>query len=154
MTEVAFADLESFVGRSLGTSGWLEVDQERIDAFAEATGDDQWIHVDQARAADSPFGTTIAHGYLTLSLIPLLMRQVWSVSGTRMAINYGLNRCRFPSPLPSGGSVRASATVAEVTLEKDGSKRVLLDITLEREGGDKPVCVAQTVSRQYPEPAS
>lgn len=154
MTDVNFADLERMVGRQLGTSSWLRVDQERINAFAVATGDDQWIHVDESRAQASPFGTTIAHGYLTLSLIPVLMREVWSVTGTRMAVNYGLNRCRFPSPLPAGASVRATATVSEVSLEKDGSKSVVLEVTLEREGEKKPVCVVQTLSRQYPDEES
>ncbi|MEX2375687.1 MAG: MaoC family dehydratase [Dehalococcoidia bacterium] len=150
MREVAFEELDGIIGEQLGWSDWVTVDQDRINAFADATGDHQWIHVDVERARDSALGTTIAHGYLTVSLLPLLVRQVWSVSGLRMMLNYGLNRCRFPSPLPAGSRVRAGATLADVQVESDGSKRVLLDVTVEREGSDKPVCVAQTVGRYYP----
>ena len=150
MREVAFDELDDTVGEQLGWSDWVTVDQDRINAFADATGDHQWIHVDVERARDSAFGTTIAHGYLTVSLIPMLMQQVWSVTGLESRLNYGLNRCRFPSPVPAGSRVRAGATLAEVQVEADGSKRILLDVTVEREGGAKPVCVAQTVVRYYP----
>lgn len=151
MIEVHFDEFDGMVGTHLGWSDWVTVDQDRINAFAEATGDFQWIHVDLERAQKSPMGTTIAHGYLTVSLIPMLARQAWTPTGIRMVLNYGLNRCRFPSPVPAGSKVRAGIAFAEVQAEPDGSKRLMIDVTIEREGGEKPVCVAQTVARYFPE---
>ena len=134
-------------GEELGTSGWHEVDQARIDAFADATGDHQWIHVDRERAATGPFGTTIAHGFLTLSLLSMLMGEVVRVDA-RMAVNYGLNRLRFPAPVPAGSRVRARVAVREAS-PVEGGVQVVYDAHVEREGGDKPVCVAETVTRYY-----
>src|SRR4051794_128349 len=141
-------DLKAAVGEQLGHSDWLEVDQKRIDLFAEATGDHQWIHVDPEKAAAGPFGTTIAHGYLTLSLLPALVPQVMRVEGMKMGVNYGSNKVRFPAPVPVGSRVRATAVVKEVT-EAGGGVQVTAAVTVEREGGDKPVCVAESVSRFY-----
>jgi acyl dehydratase len=141
-------ELRSAVGEQLGTSDWLEIDQKRIDMFAEATGDHQWIHVDPEKAAAGPFGTTIAHGYLTLSLLPALVPQLMRVEGVRMGINYGSNRVRFPSPVPVGSRVRATAKIAEVT-EVAGGVQLTTAVTVEREGGEKPVCIAEAVSRFY-----
>ncbi|MCF8588650.1 MaoC family dehydratase [Gordonia liuliyuniae] len=139
------AELEAAVGTHLGYSDWLQIDQERIDRFAEATGDHQWIHVDPERASAGPFGSTIAHGYLTLSLIPMLVGQVYKVAGTTMGVNYGSNKVRFPSPLPVGSRVRAGVELVSVT-ETGAGLQVVNRVTVEREGSDKPVCVAETVS--------
>jgi acyl dehydratase len=139
-----FTDL---VGQELGPTEWFEVSQERIDEFASATNDPQWIHVDPDRAAEGPFGTTIAHGFLTLSLCVPLMSQTLSLSGYRMGINYGVNRVRFPAPLPSGSRIRARFSVQSVEEVAGGEQGVVL-ATVEREGGDKPVCVAELVVRQ------
>jgi acyl dehydratase len=144
------ATLAAAAGEHLGYSDWTTVDQARIDAFAGATGDDQWIHVDPARAAAGPFGTTIAHGFLTLSLIPALSWQVYKIEGVRMGINYGLDRVRFPAPLVSGSRVRAGVTLLSVTPAAGDALQIAAEVTLEREGGEKPVCVAQTLSRVYP----
>jgi acyl dehydratase len=134
-------------GDVFGPSSWLEVPQERIDAFAEATDDHQWIHVDPERAAAGPFGTTIAHGYLTLSLLPAASYEVIPREG-RMSINYGLNRVRFPAPVPVGSRVRATFEVGSVD-DVDGGVQVTMTATVEREGGQKPVCVAELVFRYY-----
>ncbi|MFI1800474.1 MaoC family dehydratase [Streptomyces sp. NPDC020379] len=139
-------ELRAAVGEELGPSDWLEVDQKRIDLFAAATGDHQWIHVDPERAAAGPFGTTIAHGYLTLSLLPSLVPLLMRVSPMRMGINYGLNKVRFPAPVPVGSRLRARAVITEVT-EVEGGVQLTTAVTVEREGGGKPVCVAESVSR-------
>ncbi len=137
------------VGDAFGPSSWVEVTQERIDGFAEATGDHQWIHVDPDRAKDGPFGTTIAHGYLTLSLLPAMSFEVVSRDpDAKMGINYGVNRVRFPSPVPVGSRVRATFRVDEVDTA-DWGAQVTMTATVEREGGEKPVCVAEIVSRHY-----
>lgn len=141
-------ELRAAVGEQLGHSDWLEVDQKRIDLFAEATGDHQWIHVDPEQAAKGPFGTTIAHGYLTLSLLPVLVPQILSVQNVTMGVNYGANKVRFPAPVPSGSRVRATAVLKEIT-EAGGGVQVTAVVTVEREGGEKPVCVAESVSRYY-----
>jgi acyl dehydratase len=141
-------ELKAAVGEQLGYSDWLEIDQKRIDLFADATGDHQWIHVDPEKAATGPFGTTIAHGYLTLSLLPALVPQVMRVEGMKMGVNYGTNKVRFPSPVPVGSRLRATAVLKEVT-EAGGGVQVTAAVTVEREGGDKPVCVAESVSRYY-----
>ncbi|MFB7633354.1 MaoC family dehydratase [Streptomyces sp. NPDC056149] len=139
-------ELRAAVGEELGPSDWLEIDQRRIDLFADATGDHQWIHVDQEKAAAGPFGTTIAHGYLTLSLLPVLVPQLLRVDNVKMGINYGTNKVRFPAPVPVGSRLRARATVAEVA-EVTGGVQLTTVVTVEREGGEKPVCVAESVSR-------
>ena len=139
----AFTEL---IGRELGPTEWFVVDQARIDEFARATDDPQWIHVDPVRAAEGPFGTTIAHGYLTLSLCVPLMSQTLNLTGYRMGINYGVNRVRFPAPLPSGSRIRGRFTVQSVDEVEGGEQGVVL-ATIEREGGDKPVCVAELVTR-------
>jgi acyl dehydratase len=141
-------DLKAAVGEELGYTDWLEVDQKRIDLFAEATGDHQWIHVDPEKAATGPFGTTIAHGYLTLSLLPLFGPQLIKVEGVKMGVNYGTNKVRFPAPVPVGSRVRASFEVGSVD-EFDGGAQVTMTATVEREGGEKPVCVAEVVFRYY-----
>jgi acyl dehydratase len=141
--------LREAAGTDLGHSGWVLVDQARVNEFADATGDHQWIHVDPERAAQGPFGGTIAHGYLTLSLVVPLMSDLLRVEGVRMGINYGLNRVRFPAPLPVGSRVRAHGEVLSVE-EVTGGVQVTSRVTVEREGGDKPVCVAETVVRLYP----
>jgi len=141
-----FSDL---VGQELGPTGWIEVTQERIDAFADATDDHQWIHVDPERAAAGPFGTTIAHGYLTLSLCaPLLADALAGVGGDAMSINYGTNKVRFIAPVPAGSRIRARVTVASVE-EVPGGEQAVLHTEIERDGGDKPVCVADVVIRRY-----
>ena len=134
------------VGQQLGPSGWVEITQDRIDAFAAATGDHQWIHVDAERAAAGPFGTTIAHGYLTLSLLPSFAYEVLPLDEARLTINYGLNRVRFPAPVPVGSRVRGRFRVTDVS-EVDGGYQVAVEATGEREGSDKPVCVAETIYR-------
>ena len=147
---VAIADLPSLAGQPLGESDWVEVTQQMIDLFAEATGDHQWIHVDRERAAAGPFGTTIAHGYLTLSLIPRLAAEAYSLTGVGMGINYGLDRCRFPAPVPSGSRVRAEVLLADVKPLDGGAYQLSTTVTVAIQGGGKPACVAQTLSRVYP----
>ncbi|WP_406370536.1 MaoC family dehydratase [Streptomyces sp. NBC_00647] len=141
-------ELRGAVGEQLGYTDWVEIEQKRIDLFAEATGDHQWIHVDPEKAAAGPFGTTIAHGYLTLSLLPLFGPQLINVEGVRMGVNYGTNKVRFPSPVPVGSRLRATATITGVD-DVPGGVQVSVAFTVEREGGDKPVCVAESVSRYY-----
>ncbi len=141
-------ELQSMVGRHLGYSDELVVDQERIDRFADATGDHQWIHVDPERAAAGPFGKTIAHGYLTLSLIPVLLSQVLRVEGVALGVNYGCNKVRFPAPVPVGSALRLGATLASVEDVANGVQ-VVVDVVLEVRGADKPSCAAQVVYRYY-----
>ena len=150
MTVVDLAHLGGLVGQEVATSDWLVITQDRIDAFAEATSDHQWIHVDSGRArAETPFGATIAHGFLTLSLLSALMRAAVTVDGPRMTLNYGLNRVRFVSPVPSGSRIRAR--VALDTVEDRGdSIQATWGVTIEREGGDKPAVVAEWIVRYYP----
>ena len=136
------------VGDEFGPSSWIVVDQERIDAFADATGDQQWIHVDPERAAQGPFGQTIGHGYLTLSLVPVMSYEVLPHDDGGMGINYGLNKVRFPAPVPSGSKVRGTFRV-ESRDESDWGSQTTYTVTIEREGGDKPVCVAEVVFRHY-----
>jgi acyl dehydratase len=135
-------------GEVLGTSEWHEVTQTDIDAFADATGDHQWIHVDPERAKDTPFGGTIAHGYYTLSLAPMLTDEIFAMDGFAFAVNYGLNRVRFPAPVPVNSKVRATAKVAKLE-EVPGGAQMTLELTFEREGGEKPVCVAESLVRVY-----
>ncbi len=138
--------LPAAVGTELGVSDWHTVTQEQIDAFAQATGDHQWIHVDAERAAGGPFGTTVAHGFLTLSLTPMLLREVYTVDGLRMAINYGANRVRFPAPLRSGAAVRARARL-ESAEQVSGGVQVVTHVEVEVQGSEKPCCVADLVTR-------
>jgi acyl dehydratase len=143
-TFTTYDELSAAVGEDLGTSEWLEITQERVDAFADATGDHQWIHVDVDRAAEGPFGGTIAHGYLTLSLVPYLGSQVWSLETPGARLNYGVNKVRFPAPVKVGSRVRARVSLGEVT-DVPAGKQLRVDYVIEVEGEDKPGCVAQTV---------
>jgi acyl dehydratase len=138
------AALPGLTGELLGTSDWLEIDQERVDRFADATGDHQWIHVDVERAAAGPFGGTIAHGYLTLSLLPYLGAQVFSLETPGAKLNYGVNKVRFPSPLRVGSRIRSHVTMGEVT-DLPAGTQLTLRHTIEIEGQAKPACVAETV---------
>ena len=148
-TTTTMAEVASLRGSELGSSDWHEITQEHVDLFAEATGDHQWIHVDVERAtAESPFGGPIAHGYLTLSLLAPLSAQVLVVSDTVMGVNYGLNKVRFPAPVPVGSRVRLSASLKDVE-EVAGGLQLTLSAVIEREGGDKPVCIAEPVYRYY-----
>ena len=141
-------ELKKLAGSDLGTSEWIEVTQERINTFADATGDHQWIHVDPEKAAAGPFGTTIAHGYLTLSLLPLFGPQLITVENVKMGVNYGTNKVRFPAPVPFGSRLRATATINDVA-DVSGGVQATVGFSVEREGGEKPVCVAESVSRYY-----
>jgi len=142
------AELQPLVGESIGVSDWIEVTQERIQLFADATGDHQWIHLDRERAKTGPFGTTIAHGFLTLSLLAEMSAKAFSVRDTRMGVNYGLNKVRFPAPVPSGSRLRGHfKLLAYQPLE--GGAQLTIEVTMEREGFDKPVCVAESVGRRY-----
>ncbi len=142
-------ELAKAVGQQLGHSDWLEITQERIDRFAEATGDHQWIHVDPERARQGPFGTTIAHGYLTQSLVNLFLPQIVEVRGISMGVNYGADRLRFPAPVPVGSRIRGSAELLEVE-EIKGTVQAKIRVTVEIEGSDRPACVIDTISRYYP----
>ena len=142
------SDMPAEIGREFATSDWITVDQDRIDRFADATGDHQWIHVDRERAAGGPFGTTIAHGFLTLSLLPLLMAGAYAVDDTKMGLNYGLNRVRFPNPVRAGSRVRGRCKLLEYE-PIEGGAQLTVEVTMEIEGADKPACVAQTVSRRF-----
>jgi acyl dehydratase len=135
-------------GDVYGPSSWIEITQAKIDGFADATDDHQWIHVDPERAKEGPFGSTIAHGYLTLSLLPVASYEVVPRQGGSMSINYGLNRVRFPAPVPVGSRVRATFEVVGVD-EEDWGGQATMKATIERDGGDKPVCVAEIVFRYY-----
>jgi acyl dehydratase len=139
------AELAGRVGVESISDSWFTIDQRRIDTFAEVTGDHQWIHVDATRANDGPFGSTVAHGYLTLSLLPALTAGLIDVRGGTMTVNYGLNRVRFVSPVPSGSRVRARSTIVNVD-EDDAGVRVTTHVTIDREGSDRPALVAETVT--------
>ncbi|MHB8532247.1 MAG: MaoC family dehydratase [Solirubrobacteraceae bacterium] len=141
-------EVTAHVGRELGVSDWHLVTQELIDEFARVTGDDQWIHIDVERAGQSPFGGTIAHGYYTLSLAPRFSYDMFKFEGFAFGVNYGLNRVRFPAPMPVGDRVRMRATLAAVD-EIPGGAQLTTELTFEREGGEKPVCVAESLSRVY-----
>ena len=150
MREIATLDeLKSLVGQEIAVSDWVQISQERVNQFAEATGDYQWIHLDVERCErESPFGGPIAHGYLTLSLLPMLMQNSVRMTDVRMGVNYGLNKVRFPAPVPVGSKVRSRTTVLSVE-DIEGGAQVTWLVTVEREGGDKPVCVAESISRRY-----
>ncbi len=144
------AELVEAVGTELGASEWLVLEQDRIDGFAEATGDHQWIHVDEVRAKDGPFGSTIAHGFLTLSLLPMLTAQIYRVDGVRMGINYGLNRVRFINPVRVGSAVRAVMTlVALDELPDVGAVQLTGNVVVQIRGAEKPAAVAETLTRFY-----
>ena len=149
----SIAELQDLIGQEVAVSEWVLVDQDRINRFADATGDHQWIHLDAAQAAAGPFGTTIAHGFLTLSLLPLLTQQAIAIHNTKMGVNYGLNKVRFPSPVPVNSRLRARFVLVSIeplppVAGNDGAQLVW-QVTIEREGSDKPVCVAESVSRRY-----
>ncbi|MFN3232451.1 MAG: MaoC family dehydratase [Alphaproteobacteria bacterium] len=153
MTKVTthFDDVDSLAGQKIGTSDWQEIDQERINTFAEATGDFQWIHVDPKKAAtDMAGGTTIAHGYLTLSLLPTLMQQIMKVEGVGHGINYGSNKVRFTNQVPTGSRVRAHQTLKAVKRRPDGSKQLTYEVEIEIEGQERPALVAETLGLIYP----
>ena len=141
-------DLRTAVGTTVGSSDWLTIEQGQIDGFADATLDHQWIHVDVGRAEGGPFGTTIAHGFLTLSLLPALIAQVYRVDGVRMGINYGLNRVRFTSPVPVGSKVRGTIELVEVG-DVAGGVQLVNKVTVEIEGSERPALVAEWLTRQY-----
>ena len=148
MKTLALHELPQWVGQPLGQSDWLKIDQARIDRFADATGDHQWIHVDPQRAAQGPFGATVAHGYLTLSLLSALMDSIWQVSDVRFGLNYGLNRVRFIAPVPVGSRVRLHLKLASTTpLPADAGAQVVLEATFEIEAHAKPACIAEVVLR-------
>ncbi|MBX3627776.1 MAG: MaoC family dehydratase [Rhizobacter sp.] len=142
------SDLQPLVGQELGVSEWMTITQEQINKFAEATGDHQWIHIDPERAKSGPFGTTIAHGFLTLSLLPEMTAKAFRVTETRMGVNYGLNKVRFPSPVPAGSKVRGRFKLIEY-IPLEGGAQMTVECTMEREGSDKPVCVAESLARRY-----
>jgi acyl dehydratase len=149
ITTIAVGQLEERVGQEIGVGDWVELTQERIDQFAEAIEDRQWIHVDAARAeAESPFKTTIAHGFLTLSLVSVMLRNAITITGVRMSVNYGLNRVRFTAPVPAGSRVRGRFTLAAVE-ESGDSMQAAWAVTIEREGEQKPACVAEWLVRYY-----
>lgn len=141
-------ELADHVGQPIGVGEWVTIDQPRIDRFAEVTDDPQWIHIDPVRAAEGPFGATIAHGFLTLSLVPSLCASVFRVDDTVMGVNYGLNRVRFPAPVPVGSRVRANCKLLSYAPLENGAQ-MTIEATVEREGSAKPVCVAELVSRRY-----
>ena len=145
------AELERAVGRHLGYSDWLEVTQERIDQFANATGDHQWIHVDPERSRQGPFGACIAHGYLTMSLVNLFLPQIVEVRGISMGVNYGADRLRFPAPVVVGSRIRGGGELIGVE-EVKGGVQATIRVTVEIEGRDRPACVVDTISRYFPEP--
>jgi acyl dehydratase len=143
-------ELKHAVGKELGVSDWLEITQQRIDQFAEATGDHQWIHVDPERAARGPFGRTIAHGYLTQSLVNHFLPQIVEVRGISMGVNYGADRLRFPAPVPVGSRVRGRAELLAAEDTKDGAVQATIRVSVEIEGEERPGCVIDTISRYYP----
>ena len=148
-TTLTISEIEGSSERELGVSDWHTVTQEHVNQFAEATGDHQWIHVDPERAVEeSPFGGPIAHGYLTLSLLPMLVPQIIEMTGFRLTVNYGTEKVRFPSPVPVGSRIRAGATLDSAT-PIEGGAQILITVTVEIEGGSKPAMVATSVSRRY-----
>ncbi|OGQ55817.1 MAG: dehydratase [Deltaproteobacteria bacterium RIFCSPLOWO2_02_FULL_53_8] len=150
MREIAsLAELKELVGQEVAVSDWVDITQERVNLFADATGDHQWIHIDVERSRkESPFGGTVAHGFLTLSLLPMLMETSLVMSDVKMGVNYGLNKVRFPAPVPVGSRLRGRMTLLSVE-DIPGGAQVTWQVTMEREGSDKPVCVAESISRRY-----
>ena len=148
--EVPVAELPSWVGKEIGPGEWHEITQERVNTFADATGDYQWIHVDVEKAKDGPFGGTIAHGYLTLSLVPMLNWELWTYTGIAMGVNYGSDKVRFLTPVKVGSRVRIRTTVLAADLRPDGSYLVKNQVTVEVEGSEKPALIAETLSLAGP----
>ncbi|MES2511927.1 MAG: MaoC family dehydratase [Pseudomonadota bacterium] len=144
------ADLAACVGQEVAVSDWTTISQSQVNQFADATHDHQWIHVDPEKAKAGPFGTPIAHGFLTLSLLPFFMESSFEVTKSRMGVNYGLNKVRFTSPVPVGSRLRARMTLLAATPIDNGGIQFTWNMTVEREGGDKPVCVAESLARFYP----
>lgn len=145
----SLSELKTLIGQEVAVSDWVEITQERVNQFAEATGDLQWIHTDVERSRkESPFGGTVAHGFLTLSLLPMLMADAVSMPDVKMGVNYGLNKVRFPAPVPVGSRLRARMTLQAVE-DIPGGAQTTWVVTIEREGSDKPVCVAESISRRY-----
>lgn len=145
----SYSEVAACIGQEVAVTDWMEVTQAQINLFAEATGDHQWIHIDVERAAKGPFGSTIAHGYLTLSLLPRLMQSAFKVEGAKMGVNYGLNRVRFPSPVPAGSRLRGRIKLLGCDPLPPDGVQLTWEVTVEREGSDKPVCVAESLSRSY-----
>lgn len=142
-------ELRSLAGQEIAVTDWFTVNQERVNQFAEATGDHQWIHLDVERSKkESPYGTTIAHGFLTLSLLPMIMQSAVSMPEAKLSVNYGLNKVRFPAPVPVGSQLRGRIVLKEVE-DIAGGVQVTWSVTIEREGSDKPVCIAESISRRY-----
>jgi len=148
-TAVSLRELESRVGQEVGVSPWVEMPQERIDLFARATEDFQWIHTDPQKAKGSPFGGTIAHGYLTLSMLPKLSESTFEFSDRKMGVNYGLNKVRFTAPVPAGAKIRGRFTLGKYEKIDGNGVQTTWNVTIEREGGDRPVCVLEAISRHY-----
>lgn len=146
----SLAALAACVGQEVAVSDWVTITQDRVNRFAEATDDLQWIHVDVERAKSGPFGGPIAHGFLTLSLLPAFMASAFAVNGVRMGVNYGLNRVRFTAPVPVGSRLRARLTLQACEPIEQGGQQMTWAVVVEREGVDKPVCIAESVVRQYP----
>lgn len=145
----SLAELKSLVGQEVAVSDWIKISQERINTFADATGDHQWLHVDVERAKrESPFGGPIAHGFLTLSLLPMLLENTISMTDVKMAVNYGLNKVRFPAPVPVDSKLRARLKLLEVE-DITGGAQIIWEVVMEREGSEKPVCVAESIMRRY-----
>jgi acyl dehydratase len=145
------AELKDAVGKHLGHSAWLVIEQDRINLFADATGDHQWIHVDPEKAKDGPFGACIAHGYLTLSLVNMFLPQIVEVRGIRMGVNYGTDKVRFPAPVPVGSKVRGGGELVSAEDIKGGAVQTVIRVTVEIEGNERPGCVVDTISRFYSE---
>ncbi len=146
----SLADLAACVGQEVAVSDWVAITQEQVNRFAEATGDHQWIHVDVERAKAGPFGGPIAHGFLTLSLLPVFFESSFDIRNTRMGVNYGLNRVRFTAPVPVGSRLRARLTLQAIEPIEQGGQQMTWGVVVEREGADKPVCFAESLVRQYP----
>ena len=142
-------ELKTLIGQEVAVTDWISVTQERVNLFADATGDHQWIHLDVERSRkESPFGGTIAHGFLTLSLLPMMIQSAVTMPATKLAVNYGLNKVRFPAPVPVGSRIRGRMTLLEVE-DIEGGVQIVWKVAMEREGGDKPVCVAESIVRCY-----
>lgn len=150
MREIAsLSALKDLIGQEVAVSDWIDITQERVQLFADATGDHQWIHLDVERSRrESPYGGTIAHGFLTLSLLPMMMAKAVSMPDVRMGVNYGLNKVRFPAPVPVGSRLRGRMKLLSVE-DIEGGAQVVWQVTMEREGGDKPVCIAESITRRY-----
>jgi acyl dehydratase len=144
------ADLVAAKGQSIGQSDWLTITQEDVNLFADATGDHQWIHVDPERAANGPFGTTVAHGFMTLALLPRLQHRMYTVNGVKLAVNYGLNKVRFPAPVPVGSRVRAQSSLVGIEELGNGAVQATIATTVEIDGSAKPACVVESIVRYIP----